>query len=167
MPWHVTAEAILSGTRRELNVVIVVYDDGEATTHYFPTGDELRPDNEIRLGAREPGYVSDGSSGAEEPWLLIDEPGLNVSHRVTPKPGTEAADVVRVLVARRRHHGVEVTDPGPADDRRPRPRGRLVRDAREAEELAAEWVRWMGFPTACTTPLGQEVDDQCSALVSD
>lgn len=37
-----------------------------------------------------------------------------------------------------------------------RPTPRLIRKASEAEELAAEWVRWMGFPGASVTPPGAD-----------
>lgn len=39
---------------------------------------------------------------------------------------------------------------------RPEPEQRLVRDAREAELLAGDWVRWMGFPDADVTPVGAD-----------
>lgn len=40
----------------------------------------------------------------------------------------------------------------PRTRRRPRPTPRLVRDAAEAEEMAAEWVRWLGWAHAKRTP---------------
>lgn len=40
--------------------------------------------------------------------------------------------------------------------RPPKPEPRLIRSAAEAEELCAEWVRWMGFPGAAVTPPGND-----------
>ncbi|MDP2774261.1 MAG: restriction endonuclease [Nocardioides sp.] len=37
-----------------------------------------------------------------------------------------------------------------------RPTPRLIRRASEAEELCAEWLRWMGFPGALVTPAGTD-----------
>ncbi len=36
------------------------------------------------------------------------------------------------------------------------PTPRLISRAAEAEELAAEWIRWMGFPGAAVTPAGTD-----------
>ncbi|MBB2988442.1 restriction endonuclease [Terracoccus luteus] len=38
----------------------------------------------------------------------------------------------------------------------PPPPGRLIRTARDGEEIAAEWVRWFGFRDADTTPVGAD-----------
>ena len=44
-----------------------------------------------------------------------------------------------------------------SSDRRPEPPApRMVRDAAEAEAIAAEWVRWMGWPTAAVTAPGTD-----------
>ena len=46
--------------------------------------------------------------------------------------------------------------PASAGGLRERPQPRLVRDAREAEEHAAAWVRWLGWPKATVTAPGSD-----------
>jgi hypothetical protein len=158
---HLVDRFAVGGSERQLDVFIVVYADGVAVTHYFPTHSALQAADEVARRPREPGYVLGGDAGAERPWLEIHEPAFGFSHRIDPEPETDAANVVRALVARyllsrygsySAHRSMEAAE----GEQAARPVPRLVRDATEAEELAAEWVRWMGFPRARTTPRGSD-----------
>lgn len=99
-----------------------------------------------------------------------------VDHRVSAPEGSPAADTIAALNLLAtcglweapRVTGIDVAPykvPAAtqvaAPTREPRnpdtrPRPRMVRDAREAEELAAEWVRWLGWVDARTTPVGAD-----------
>ncbi|MEV7431824.1 restriction endonuclease [Nocardioides sp. NPDC092400] len=56
----------------------------------------------------------------------------------------------------RRAMGLPRLKPLPPRMDRPRPEPRMVRDAAEAEALAAEWVRWLGWIDAAMTPPGAD-----------
>lgn len=45
---------------------------------------------------------------------------------------------------------------GTSQERGDPPSLRLVRSAREAEEVCADWIKWMGFSDAAPTPIGTD-----------
>ncbi|MEV0794015.1 restriction endonuclease [Kribbella sp. NPDC050459] len=94
-----------------------------------------------------------------EQWLSYAAPGMR------PDTYTLAVEV------RRRLQGEEKSSRGSGRGRRTsatRPVQRLIRDARDAELVAAEWMRFLGFADATVTPVGADagIDIEASKAVA-
>lgn len=76
----------------------------------------------------------------KEWWVLTTREKRAEEERKAAEAQRRAADAERARLA----------------SRSAKPTPRLIRKASEAEELCAEWVRWMGFPGALVTPAGTD-----------
>lgn len=149
---HLIGSFRLNNRENQLQVLLTFYDDGAVETHYY---ESLSAYYEVATAPRPMAEVVGGSVDRHACSLVVSEPAFGFTHTVSAKRGTVAADVARVLAHRARPD--QFAEEGlPPTGRPTRPAPRLVRDAREAEELAAEWVRAMGFRDARTTPPGAD-----------
>jgi hypothetical protein len=143
----------LQGREQRLHVLLSIYDDGQVESHYFSS---LERDLEVATRPRKLARVVGGEYSGPAPMLIVDEPSFGLQLTLTQVGGTEALNVVRVLARREGAYANAQGQNFEQTDRGVTPKPRLVRDAREAEELAAEWLQSMGFVDARTTPPGAD-----------
>ncbi|VXC11465.1 hypothetical protein NOCARDAX2BIS_430024 [Nocardioides sp. AX2bis] len=142
----------LNGYLQKLQVLLIVYADGVAETHYLRN---LSTGSETAMESRQPARVAGGNHSPDASLLIVTEPSFGIDHMIEPDPGSRAQDVVRVLACLSKP-GARRALAGFQGGTNAVPEPRLVRDAFEAEELAAEWVRAMGYPDAVTTARGAD-----------
>lgn len=149
---HLEDSFRLNGRLQKLQVLLIVYADGVAETHYLR---DLSAGSEMAMESRQSARVAGGDYSPDASRLIVTEPSFGFDHVVEPDAGSRAEEVVRVLALLSQPGARRALAKSQGGTNAP-PQPRLVRDAFEAEELAAEWVRAMGYPDAVTTAKGAD-----------